>query len=80
MDLAGRAGFNAIRLTAQWSPGLTAPRSGDLERLENAVEAAALDGIEVLLSVYPYGSSATPPRSPVSCHASVDSSSATSRI
>ncbi|HZT53126.1 MAG TPA: hypothetical protein VE995_01965 [Gaiellaceae bacterium] len=60
MDLARVAGFDAIRLTAQWSPGLRQPSAGDVTRLQNAVDAARLDGIEVFLSVYPYGSSVTP--------------------
>ncbi len=60
MDLAALAGMDAIRLTAQWSPGLTALPPGELLRLRNAVDAASLDGIDVFLSVYPYGSSVTP--------------------
>jgi hypothetical protein len=60
MDLAKLAGFDAIRLTAGWSNGQTAPLSSDLAGLRNAVDAADLDGIAVFLSVYPYGSSVTP--------------------
>jgi hypothetical protein len=60
MDLAQLAGFDAIRLTAQWRTGQTAPLSSDLAGLKNAVDAADLDGIAVFLSVYPYGSSVTP--------------------
>jgi hypothetical protein len=60
MDLAKLAGFDAIRLTAQWRTGQTAPLSSDLAGLKNAVDAADLDGIAVFLSVYPYGSSVTP--------------------
>ncbi len=31
MDLARFAGLNAVRLTAQWSPGMTALAGGALE-------------------------------------------------
>ncbi|HEX3454313.1 MAG TPA: hypothetical protein VHS03_06785 [Gaiellaceae bacterium] len=60
MDLAKLAGLDAIRLTAQWKPGETAPLPADLASLQNAVDAADLDGITVFLSVYPTGSSVTP--------------------
>ena len=60
MDLAKLAGLDAIRLTAQWQPGETAPLPDDLAGLQNAVDAADLDGITVFLSVYPTGSSVTP--------------------
>lgn len=60
MDLAKLAGFDAVRLTAQWRTGETAPLSSELVGLQNAVDAAGLDGIEVFLSVYPFGSSVTP--------------------
>ena len=60
MDLAKLAGLEAIRITAQWRTGKTAPTPGELVGLQNAVGAADLDGITVYLSVYPYGSSVTP--------------------
>jgi hypothetical protein len=60
MDLARLAGLGAIRLTAQWRPGQTAPQPGVLACLQNAVAAADLDGITVFLSIYPAGSSVTP--------------------
>jgi hypothetical protein len=60
MDLAKLAGLDAIRLTAQWRTGETAPTSSELAGLKNAVDAADLDGVAVYLSVYPYGSSVTP--------------------
>jgi hypothetical protein len=60
MDLAKLAGLGAIRLTAQWKIGETAPDPGELALLQNAVGAADLDGIVVYLSVYPAGSSQTP--------------------
>jgi hypothetical protein len=60
MDLAKLAGLNAIRVTALWRPGQTAPAPAVLASLQNAVGAADLDGIAVYLSVYPFGSSVTP--------------------
>ncbi len=60
MALAKVAGLDAIRLTAQWRPGETAPLPYDLASLTNAVDAADLDGVTVFLSVYPTGSSVTP--------------------
>lgn len=60
MDLAKLAGLTAIRLTAQWRIGETAPASWELQSLQNAVDAADMDGITVYLSVYPAGSSQTP--------------------
>jgi hypothetical protein len=60
MDLARVGGLGAIRLTAQWLPGRTAPTEQQLNDLHNATDAAALDGIEVYLSVYQPGSRTTP--------------------
>ncbi|HEX3454143.1 MAG TPA: hypothetical protein VHS03_05920, partial [Gaiellaceae bacterium] len=45
MDLAKLAGLDAIRLTEQWRRGETAPQAADLQSLQNAVDAADLDGI-----------------------------------
>jgi hypothetical protein len=60
MDLAKLAGLDAMRLTEQWQRGETAPQAGELQSLQNAVDAADLDGIVVYVSVYPSGSSLTP--------------------
>ncbi len=60
MSLARLAGFDAIRLTALWSPGQREIAGNDLLGLTNAAEAARINGIRVFVSVYPYGSSVTP--------------------
>jgi hypothetical protein len=60
MGLARVAGFGAIRLTALWSPGRVEIGGTDLLALRNAADAASANGIRVFVSVYPYGSSATP--------------------
>src|SRR5438477_1854632 len=51
MDLAKLAGLGAIRLTAQWSPGIRRLDGGGLVALQNAAGAAGLDGIRVFVSI-----------------------------
>jgi hypothetical protein len=60
MDLAVLAGFDAIRLTAIWKPGMTELEGYELAALENAAAAANLHGIRVIVSVYHRGSRTTP--------------------
>ena len=60
MNLAKLAGLDAVRVTVQWRPGLSAPPEGELDALGNAAQAGKLAGIRVVLSVYPFGSSVTP--------------------
>jgi hypothetical protein len=60
MDLARMSGLGAIRLTAEWLPGKTRPTQDDLAALQNATDAAALDRMEVYLSVFQPGSRTTP--------------------
>jgi hypothetical protein len=60
MSLARLAGFDAIRLTALWSPGERELSGPDLLGLENAADAAQAYGIRIFVSVYPSGSRATP--------------------
>ncbi len=60
MSLAQLAGFDAIRLTSLWTPGETELAGDELVGLTNAAEAASVFGIRVFVSVYPYGSGATP--------------------
>jgi hypothetical protein len=62
VDLARRAGLKALRITAQWSLGQTEPAPEELTRLRMAGEAAHRAGMDIYLSVYPYGSSQTPLR------------------
>src|SRR5215203_6538475 len=59
-DLAKLAGLDTLRLSVQWSRGQTELEGPALEGLENAVTAAKLDGIRIVLSLYPLGSSVTP--------------------
>lgn len=60
IDLARLAGFQALRITAQWVKGLRAPSASELQQLRNVSDAANLAGIRLYLSVYPSGSSQTP--------------------
>src|ERR687887_234140 len=60
MDLLKLAGLNAVRPTQEWAPGETAPSEAGFEALKNAVAAAQLDGVRVVLSVTNHGSRTTP--------------------
>ena len=60
MDLAAFAGLDAIRVTALWHPGRTSLGGYPLLVLRNAAAAANLDGIRLIVSIYPTGSRATP--------------------
>jgi hypothetical protein len=60
MDLAKLAGFDAIRETTIWTPGQTAPGPNELQVLKNSADAAQLDGIRIILSIYQWGGKTTP--------------------
>ena len=60
MDLARLAGMNAIRITTIWAPGQTTPTPDELDLLPNASDAADLDGIAIILSIYQWGGATTP--------------------
>src|SRR5919201_3311283 len=60
MDLLKLAGLRAIRMTQEWAPGETAPSGAGFEALKNAVTAARLDGVKIVLSVTNHGSRTTP--------------------
>src|SRR5919204_590001 len=60
MDLLKLAGLRAIRMTQEWAPGDTEPSGPGFDTLKNAVAAARLDGVKVVLSVTNHGSRTTP--------------------
>src|SRR5918912_1054706 len=60
MDLLKLAGLRAVRVSQEWAPGETEPSGAGFEALKNAVAAAQLDGIQVVLSVTNHGSRTTP--------------------
>ena len=54
------AGFDSVRVTAIWAPGLVAPAPDELRAVQNVVAGGALAGIRVYVSVYASGSRTTP--------------------
>ena len=60
MDLLKLAGLKGVRITQEWAPGQTEPGGGDFDALKNAVAAAQLDGVRVIVSVTNHGSRTTP--------------------
>ena len=51
MDLLRLAGFQAVRITTVWAPGLTAPTAAEQTRLANVAAAARLSGMRVYVAV-----------------------------
>jgi len=60
MDKLKLAGLRAVRMTQEWAPGQTEPAGTDFDALKNAVAAAQLDAVQVVLSVTNHGSRTTP--------------------
>jgi hypothetical protein len=60
MELAKAAGFDAIRITAIWAPGQSKVDANQLAALQSAASAAVFDGIQVTVTVMPFGSKTTP--------------------
>jgi hypothetical protein len=60
MELAREAGLEAIRVTAIWKPGLDALPPDQLDALRSIAAAGDFDGIKIVVTVMPYGSSVTP--------------------
>jgi hypothetical protein len=60
MTLLRLAGFTAVRVTSNWTPGLVAPTRNELTVLKNIEAAARLSGVRVYVSVYNPGSRTTP--------------------
>ncbi|HKU58474.1 MAG TPA: hypothetical protein VJP39_02615, partial [Gaiellaceae bacterium] len=48
MDLLKLAGLNAVRMTATWSAGETAPPAAQATALTNAIDAAQFTGVRVI--------------------------------
>ena len=55
MSLASLAGFDTIRITSIWSPGRPEVGGDRAGGLQTAADAARLNGIRLIVSVYPYG-------------------------
>ena len=60
MDLARLAGFDTIRMTAQWTSGQTALPPAQMARIQHAAMAASARGIQPIISIYNVGAPMTP--------------------
>jgi hypothetical protein len=60
MDLAKLAGFDSVRMTAQWSNGLTSLPQGQVSRLQRAAIAASMRGLNPIVSIYNVNGSSAP--------------------
>jgi hypothetical protein len=60
LDLIKLAGLDAVRVTSIWDPLNPDPAPSEITVLNWLTEAAKLDGIEVYLSTYNFGSKTTP--------------------
>jgi len=60
MDLAKLAGFDSIRMTAQWTAGQTVLPPGQVSRLRRAALFASMRGLNRIVSIYNPGGSSTP--------------------
>jgi hypothetical protein len=62
MRLISLAGFNTVRITAQWQEGVEdiADAPLELQELKNAVAAARLHGLEPIIAAYPKVESISP--------------------
>ncbi|MDX6442060.1 MAG: hypothetical protein QOE43_1789 [Gaiellaceae bacterium] len=60
MDLAKLAGFDSIRMTAQWTAGATVLPPGQVARLQRAALFASMRGLNPIVSIYNPGGSSAP--------------------
>jgi hypothetical protein len=60
LELARDAGFEAIRVTAVWRPGMTEVPLDQLEALRSVAAGGDFYGIRIVVTVMPFGSSVTP--------------------
>ncbi len=60
MSLAALAGFDTIRVTSIWHPGEREIDPGEQATLQAVADSAALHGIRLIVSVYPFGSRTVP--------------------
>ena len=60
VDLAKAAGFDSIRMTAQWTDGTTTLPDGQLQRLQRATLFASMRGLTPIVSIYNVDGASTP--------------------
>jgi hypothetical protein len=65
LDLARLAGFDTIRMTAQWQAGMTALPGQQMAHMQQAARAASARGLQPIVSIY-NASGATTPADPAS--------------
>jgi hypothetical protein len=60
LGLLKLAGFDTVRISSTWAPGVTKPDAEELTLLGNTVAGAALNSLRVYISVSQFGSKTTP--------------------
>jgi hypothetical protein len=60
MDMAAMAGLDTVRMSVTWSPGQAQVGGDDEIVLRNAAAAAQLDGVRLVVSVYPQSARKVP--------------------
>src|SRR5215212_6294414 len=60
MQLLRLVGLDTVRITAIWEPGLTEPSPTEALGISNAVNAANMLGVDVVVAVYNPTSASTP--------------------
>jgi hypothetical protein len=60
MDLAKLAGFDSVRMTAQWTGGVTSLPPGQMQRLQRAAMLASMRGLTPIVSIYNVDGRTTP--------------------
>src|SRR4051794_17290912 len=60
LDLAKLAGYDTVRMTAQWTTGMTQLPSGQTHRMQLAAMAASARGIQPVVAIYNQGATWTP--------------------
>ena len=60
LELARLAGFDTVRMTSIWAPGMSRPTDHELDVLRTSALAARLNGIRIILSVYQRDNHTTP--------------------
>jgi hypothetical protein len=60
LDLLRLAGLNAVRVTSIWDPDNPDPSQEEIGTLRNVASAAQLDGMQMFVAVYNFGSRTTP--------------------
>jgi hypothetical protein len=58
--LAGAAGFDTLRMTAQWHSGTTELPAGQLARLQRAALLASMGGVNPIVSIYNVDGASSP--------------------